>query len=260
MPLKKVAEVVRGLSQNDAAIKTLRNDPSRLAAAFHLSEGARRGLGAADTFFKTEKPIVQVAKPPPKAPQKPRALQANVWPGQSPRTLVASSDTGTLLPGPNTGTFIDSGDTVSATFTAPAPVPSPPKPPVKPPAPQPGPPTVPAAPPPKPPPSPVSPYPGPAPGPRPPPYVPAPPPLPVCPPPQAWPPVPPPGQPPQAWPPVPPLGQPHYPPQSFALPGQAPGACGCNCEAAVAAIAAMVSNTAQAAIVAITALAQRGGS
>ncbi len=275
MGLKSVADLVRGLSRDEDAIAALRHDPSGLAARFGLKPAARDALGDADRFFRTEKPILQRAVA--QAAQRPRT-QARPGPtGQAVRAkmaavaapLAASSDTGTLLPGPNTGTFVDSGGT--ATVGPPSPVPTPA--PAVAPTPAPGAGPTPAPAPiaqPVPSPAPTTPAPSPF-GPATPQILPATPipgpapgwPVPV----QPWQPPPTPQSvtpapfapsPAQWLPPVQPQPCPP-PPFHVPVPNQGMGAQCCGCETSVVAMVAMVNTTAQTAIAAITAMAQRRG-
>ncbi len=267
MGLKSVSDLVRGLSRDEDAIATLRHDPSALAARFGLKPAARDALGDADRFFQTEKPILQraaaqtVQRPKTQERQAVHARLAAVAP-----PLAASSDTGTLLPGPNTGTFVDSGGT--ATVGPPSPVPTP--------APAPGPTPSPAPitqPFPAPAPAPIA-QPVPAPAPPTPtlPIQPATPPIGPAPgwpvPAQPWLPPPTPQAPvmptpyaPAPWPPAPAM-QPQPcppPPVHVPIPAQGMGAQCCGCETSVVAMVAMVNTTAQTALAAIAAMAQRRG-
>ncbi len=249
MVLDRVAQLVDKIARDGAVAKILRIDPARLRDELGLSDAELEALRSADAFFETEKSILEgepkhnaqlqrhskaAARPgaaagftpPPVAPGLPLSIVAA-------GPLTASSDTGTLLPGPNTGLLTDSaGSASTSTITG---VPSPPAPPPapgspqRPPAPWPGlPPTPPL---------------GPAPL-APPPYPPAGPGIP------GQPQAPRPNQ-----PPCPPM-LPWTCPPSFA-PSVPPNVCPCvGCNAAILGMVASVSNTALTAIAAISAIAK----
>jgi hypothetical protein len=236
--LEKVAALVKGLARDRGAPDALRTDPARLVAKYRLTAGNHRALASADRFFKTEQPIVP--KPTP-----PRRLKTRAVPAPRAGTMTASADTGTLLPGPNTGTYTSTG-TISITSLPQPPAPAAPAPGVAP--------TTPAAPS-----APMLPIPGPA-GPAPPYWVPSPYPTPYptpypapCPMPYPTPYATPVGPAPGAWPTAQPL--PYLAPQMpFAAMLQNKNCC---CESAVVAMTAVVSAAAQAAITAITAIASQ---
>ncbi|MCW2491274.1 MAG: hypothetical protein JWN47_638, partial [Frankiales bacterium] len=125
MPLNAVAGLVHGLSRNESEVVALRQDPARLVALHGLGGDAERALNDADRFFRTEKPIPQrlavasVMRPATVLPTANRSVLL------SHAALTASSDTGTLLPGPNTGTYIASSGTSTGTGTSTAPAPAP---------------------------------------------------------------------------------------------------------------------------------------
>jgi hypothetical protein len=249
MALERVATVVRTVARDGAAARALRADPEQLARRLGLGPQGASALRSADRFFRSEKPILERAAPlqpfvaPPAQRATVRLLAASI---------VASADTGTLLPGPNTGSLTDSGRSATAG--------------------QPGtpPPAVPAAPPPAPapalPPAPAAPaMPAPAPG-MPAPIGPAPfqpaqpqapfPALPGFPAPAPGPAFPPFGPSPQTLPcPSPPPFPQPGPVQPPAMPGLAmPPGCGC-CAATVLALVGVVSTTAQTAQTAIVGIA-----
>ena len=94
-----VISLVKGLARDGESSRLLRADPERLAAKHRLGAPAVAALNDADRFFKTEKPILQRAKALPLPPRLSAApLQVRTF-------VAASSDTGTLLPGPDTGTY-----------------------------------------------------------------------------------------------------------------------------------------------------------
>ena len=243
MAFETITQLVRSLAGGESRSDQLREDPVGLAARHGLGPPGVAALVDVDRFFQTEKPILQASvRTAARALSPPPRLLIPVEPGTK-STLIASSDTGTLLPGPNTGSFSATG-TVSHTVLAPAPAgpaaptgPSAPGGPISPSAP-----TGPAGP--------VPFAPG-GPGPR----GPIPPagPSPMAPSPFA------PGGPGPQGPP-PPLG-----PQGPIPYGWGPGpagammaqtaSAGCGCEAAVVAINALVAATSQASLTAIAAIA-----
>jgi hypothetical protein len=240
MPLNAIATLVAGLSRDAGDVQTLRSDPAALATQYGLGGQSVRALTSADRFFKTEKPIMQrspiAAAAVRTTPQV--AVGAQRMAAKAP--LAASADTGTLLPGPNTGTFTASGGTASGSATGISPSPSPTSPA---PGAQPGPAIAPA-----PRTSPQPPVPGPMVAPQ---RYPTTPTGPVH---IPWPPA---GIP-SPLPPAPAYAPTSALPQLPRHPGT--GQCCCSCEASVVAITAMVNATAQAALTAITAIAhqQRG--
>lgn len=231
MATRKVADLVRGLAQEPDVARALRTDALALTRRFGLSPGDRAALGDADRFFKTEQPITTAVKParaaaPVAADAAPRLVPAAGVRGPLPRPVglaaafTASADTGTLLPGPDTGTFSDPLTGTAPATPAPGPAPAPAPAPGVPAAPGPAPsaPAVPA---------------GPAPG-SPGPAIPG------------WPP---------GWPqPVPGPWPAQGGPARVALPCGNPAQCN---QEAIVAIVAMANATSQTAIAAITALANR---
>jgi hypothetical protein len=248
MAFETITQLVRSLAGDGSRSGQLREDPLGLAARHGLGPRGVAALTGVDRFFQTEKPILQasvrrvarVFSPPPQ-------VLIPVEPGTK-STLVASSDTGTLLPGPNTGSFSATG-TVSHTVLAPAPATPGPKGPAAPGPAVPGGPIAPGIPS-----GPTGPVPF-APGPM----------MPGGP--SPWGPIPPAG-------PIP-MGPSPYGPGGPGVPGPFPSpspsgpegpspygpgaltaACaGCGCEAAVVAINALVAATSQASLTAIAAIA-----
>jgi hypothetical protein len=235
MVVEHVAELVRTIARESGASRALRADPERLGARLGLDRAEVAALRSADRFFRTEKPILDLPRPPRPfvAPpeQRARAVAA------AAASIAVSADTGTLLPGPDTGTLTDSGLPATASLTV-------------------GPPQAPAVPPIVP----QTPFPMPAPGVGPMPMAPAP----------FMPQVP--GQPAAPLLPGIPYPAPFAGPAPGVFPGPAPSfpaappgmpalPPGCCCEAAVVALVGLVSTTAQAAhtaIVAISAQARQG--
>jgi hypothetical protein len=115
-----ITQLVRSLAGDVSRSGQLREDPLGLAAHHGLGPPGVAALTDVDRFFQTEKPILQASvRPVPRALGLPPQAFIPLEPGTK-STLVASSDTGTLLPGPNTGSFSATG-TVSHTVLAPAP-------------------------------------------------------------------------------------------------------------------------------------------
>ncbi len=106
---EKVAALVKGLSRDADSVRSLRSNPPKLVKQYRLTSAHREALADVDRFFKTEQPIVPTPSPP-RVPAVRQRIQVLPRAG----TLSASADTGTLLPGPNTGTYTNTG-TISIT-------------------------------------------------------------------------------------------------------------------------------------------------
>jgi hypothetical protein len=127
MASKNVVNLVRSLAHDSASSRLLRVDPEQLAVRHRLGPPAVAALRDVDRFFESEKPILQqsVRRRAAAIPAPPRPPLRDLTLNQA---LSASSDTGTLLPGPNTGTF-SATSSGSGTALAPAlPVPAAPAP------------------------------------------------------------------------------------------------------------------------------------
>lgn len=135
MALERIANVVRTIARDGAAARALSADPEQLASRLGLGRQDVAALRSADRFFRSEKPILDSA-PSPRPFVAPPGQRATVR--MLAASIVASADTGTLLPGPNTGTLTNSGYSASAVSPAmPAPAPAPPPVPPETPAPAP---------------------------------------------------------------------------------------------------------------------------
>ena len=129
MASNPLAQLLREAARRRACSLRSETNPARLRATLGLRPNQVRALQSADEFFKTEKPVVDrispratvAARAVPVVKAKPVVLANPAFVAKGP--LTASSDTGTLLPGPNTGSFINGAGTGSGCAIAP-PVPA----------------------------------------------------------------------------------------------------------------------------------------
>jgi hypothetical protein len=104
--VQHLRDVIAAVVGNDAVLHDLRHDPSAFARALNLSSEHVAALRSADRFFETEKPIPD---PPPTAgvvtPRPPASVRAFLQAPPPATGLTVTADSGTLLPGPTTGTY-----------------------------------------------------------------------------------------------------------------------------------------------------------
>ena len=104
--MQHVRDVVTAVVASDAALQDLRHDPAALARTLNLSGEHVAALHSADRFFETENAIAD--RPGPIAPARPAGpASARVFAVAPPPAtgVTVSADSGTLLPGPTSGTY-----------------------------------------------------------------------------------------------------------------------------------------------------------
>lgn len=127
--MQRVRDLVSAVVASEAALEDLRHDPAALARTLNLSSENILALRSADRFFETERPIVD--RVGPVAPIRALAtISVRAFPAAPPPTtgITVSADSGTLQPGPTSGTYtIVSSATATSTpvtVTPPGPYPS----------------------------------------------------------------------------------------------------------------------------------------
>lgn len=111
-----VRRLIAAVSHDPAALAQLRHDSESLASALDLPAAHSDALRSADRFFDTEKPILDQPVVRSAKALAPPVAQAFTEAAPSDLAITASADTGTLLPGPDTGTYtITSSATATST-------------------------------------------------------------------------------------------------------------------------------------------------
>src|SRR5690348_12199227 len=118
--MRDVARVVEVVAHDDAALRFLRHDPDALARELGLPGTHVEAMRSADRFFASEQPILD--RPQQQLRAETRPATAALFVPVMPAPVAVSTDTGTLLPGPDTGSF-----TATASVTATAPPATPPR-------------------------------------------------------------------------------------------------------------------------------------
>lgn len=115
--MRKVQELIAAVTRDNTALHSLRFDPAALARSMNLGLHQLQALDSAGRFFDTEKPILD--SPVPFAPAPPSRVVLSVGIKPLGGTLVASADTGSLYTGPTTGTYTISSSAHEAVVRGP---------------------------------------------------------------------------------------------------------------------------------------------
>lgn len=121
-----IRDVVAAVAGDDSALQNLRFDPTTLARSLSLGPGHLAALRSAERFFAAEKPILDRPGATPSPMHTERLLSPVIVSTPSAPELVATADPGALHTGPTEGTYTISSSAYFAAAVAPAPGPRPP--------------------------------------------------------------------------------------------------------------------------------------